>query len=385
MKKRIEKKSVCIISNGYPTKDDPVYAFIQPLVKEIADNGFLCTVIAPQSRSNQIFSHKNKRAYKWIDKTDKGNEITIFQPQYISVSKLKVKNQSISVLLRDQAIIKCIEKEKIQTDILYAHFWDCGIVAGKIAEKKKIPVYVATGESKIRVFDYYPKDIIDKYKKFINGVICVSTKNLNESQNLKLIEKDKKVIILPNAFNPNEFYPLSKNKVREKLGFSKDSKIAIFVGAFSERKGVLRVVEAAKEIKGLKLVLIGEGKLKPESNQILFCGKMPHNQIVEYLNSADVFVLPTLAEGCCNAIVEALACGLPVISSDLPFNKDILNCNNSIMINPENINEISEALKKIVSSDILMKSMSEAALLMANSLTIKNRSLKICEFMNLKH
>ena len=73
MKKRIEKKSVCIISNGYPTKDDPVYAFIQPLVKEIADNGFLCTVIAPQSRSNQIFSHKNKRAYKWIDKTDKGN------------------------------------------------------------------------------------------------------------------------------------------------------------------------------------------------------------------------------------------------------------------------------------------------------------------------
>ena len=298
---------------------------------------------------------------------------------------MKVKNQSISVLLRDQAIIKCIEKEKIQTDILYAHFWDCGIVAGKIAEKKKIPVYVATGESKIRVFDYYPKDIIDKYKKFINGVICVSTKNLNESQNLKLIEKDKKVIILPNAFNPNEFYPLSKNKVREKLGFSKDSKIAIFVGAFSERKGVLRVVEAAKEIKGLKLVLIGEGKLKPESNQILFCGKMPHNQIVEYLNSADVFVLPTLAEGCCNAIVEALACGLPVISSDLPFNKDILNCNNSIMINPENINEISEALKKIVSSDILMKSMSEAALLMANSLTIKNRSLKICEFMNLKH
>ena len=80
------------------------------------------------------------------------------------------------------------------------------------------------------------------------------------------------------------------------------------------------------------------------------------------MNAADVFVLPTLAEGCCNAILEAMACGLPIISSNLPFNWDILNDKNSILIDPNNINQIADAIQRLRDSPKLRSEMSEEAL-----------------------
>ena len=183
------KKNVCIIANGYPTKQDPMYAFIQPIARGLADRGYSCTVIAPQSITNRIMKRKQKRPYKWVDKLDNGSEVTILQPQYLSVSNLKVSGYSISIKHRDKAIIRCYEKENIQADVIYAHFWDCGIVASKLSENNNVPVFVATGESKVRVYKYYTSEIIAKYKKLINGVICVSTENLNESIDLNLIDE----------------------------------------------------------------------------------------------------------------------------------------------------------------------------------------------------
>lgn len=344
-------KKICIIVNGYPTKDDPVYAFIQPIAREMADVGISCTVIAPQSVSKMAIAQKAKRPYRWIDKTEKGNEVVVYQPEYVSVSNASILGYSISIFLRDASIKRCFFKEKMSPDVLYAHFWDCGIAACKLAEKTKTPVFVATGESKIRVSKYYPIKSIDRYLPYVTGVVAVSTKNLEESREMGLLKHCPKTIVLPNAVNPKEFYPISKKKAREALGLSQNDRIAIFVGAFCHRKGVLRVVKAIEKIENVKLVLIGSGEEIPESDRIIFSGKVPHSEIVTYLNAADVFVLPTLSEGCCNAVVEALACGLPIVSSDLPFNYDILNNSNSIMVNPERVDLIAQALFTLFEDD----------------------------------
>ena len=95
--------------------------------------------------------------------------------------------------------------------------------------------------------------------------------------------------------------------------------------------------------------------MQPDCEGILFKGKLPHEEIPLYLNTADVFVLPSLAEGCSNSIVEAMACGLPVISSDLSFNYDILNADNSILVNPNDVGEISAAIKKLMDEGYIKK------------------------------
>lgn len=373
---------ICFITNGYPTKEDPSYAFIRPVVEGLADLGMECSVIAPQSATGSILNKKKRRPNVWVDMSKGGNQIMIYQPKCFTVSNMRLFGYHLSTILRDFAIQKCFKRNKIAADVLYGHFWDCGISAAKLAKKNAINnVVVASGESKIRVFQYYKGTDIDRYLPFIKGTICVSTKNLDESRNAGLLIHNPETIVLPNAVDNAQFYKMSKNAAREKLGIKREDIIAVFVGAFSERKGILRVVEAAEQVNELKLILIGNGEQKPVSERVLFSGRVPHGEIVTYLNAADMFVLPTLAEGCCNAIVEAMACGLPVVSSNLPFNDDILTDENSIRIDPKDIDAIAEAMKRLKDNPIQRQKMAEAALETAKSLTIQKRAENILAFI----
>src|SRR5699024_10638249 len=108
----------------------------------------------------------------------------------------------------------------------------------------------------------------------------------------------------------NVFYKKDKKKCRHELGFSKNDYIVAFTGTFNDRKGSLRLSDALEDLNDVKSIFIGSGKDEPMNDNILFKGRLSHYDIATYLNAADVFVLPTIAEGCSNAIIEAMACGL---------------------------------------------------------------------------
>ena len=178
---------------------------------------------------------------------------------------------------------------------------------------------------------------------------------------------------------------------REQLGLPQDAFIVSFVGWFIERKGPVRVSNAIKLIHGKPVysLFIGKGenggeKQIPDCDNILFKGLLPHDQLPEYLNAADVFVLPTLHEGCCNAVVEAMACGLPIISSNRSFNWDVLNESNSIMIDPTNVQEIAQAIQELRDNEQKRELLSKGALEMAKKLTIEKRAQGIVDFIQSK-
>jgi glycosyltransferase involved in cell wall biosynthesis len=92
-------------------------------------------------------------------------------------------------------------------------------------------------------------------------------------------------------------------------------------------------------------------------------------------------VLPTKAEGCCNAIIEALACGLPVVSSNKSFNDEILDETCSIRINEDSVDEIREAIKYLRDNAVIRSEMSKAALVKAETLTIEHRGKGVSDFI----
>ena len=139
--------------------------------------------------------------------------------------------------------------------------------------------------------------------------------------------------------------------------------------------------DALNKLNDVYSIFIGEGDEEPNCKNILYKGRVPHHKVSLFLNAADVFVLPTLKEGCCNSIIEAMACGLPVISSNLPFNWDVLNENNSIMIDPMNTEEIGNSIKRLKDDVNLRNIMSESALETAKALTIDKRASNILRFI----
>jgi glycosyltransferase involved in cell wall biosynthesis len=134
----------------------------------------------------------------------------------------------------------------------------------------------------------------------------------------------------------------------------------------------------------IKAVFIGTGSEDPDYDGIIYKGRVNHDDIPLWLNAADVFVLPTENEGCCNAIIEAMACGLPIISTDASFNHDILNEGNSIVIDCHDVQSIASAIHILKNDEVLRQRLSEGSLKSAEGLSISHRAEMIISFMQSK-
>lgn len=375
-------QNICFLSANYPYANDSTYPFVKQLVDAIADNGCACDVIAPQSVSNNILSSRRMRPLHWKYQTSNNHTVNVYQPLFISFSNLRINKSSVSALLFTAAAKKAFKGiSSHHIDIIYGHFWSSGMVAASVTRAKPIPLFVASGESAIAVHKKYSQKDIDYLKSRSTGVICVSSKNLEESKALGLIEHSP-AIVIPNGVDKTKFFPRDKQEIRKKLSISEDAFIVVFVGAFIERKGIAKLSSAIKMVgSDVHSFFIGKGDIRPDCSGILHCGPLSHDRIPEYLSAADVFVLPTLAEGCSNAIVEAMACGLPIISSDLSFNDDILTTENAIRVDPNNVSAIAAAITELRDNTTLRSRMAMASLKQAQDMGIETRAERIIDFM----
>ena len=378
---------ILLASNSYPTPDYPLQAFIGVLARELVRQGNEVTVIAPVmvlSCLRHGIKLDKKCYYDEFEYNGKKLRVEVYRPRVYALGEGRFTMMTSKICQRkiSAAALKINKK----FDVAYCHFWSSAINLKDYVEKTGTPLIVACGEDRINKLYLCSKENIKALNFLTRGVICVSTKNKDESIAIELTSSEK-CIVLPNAVDDSEFRKLNKDLIREELGFPQDAFIVAFLGRFNERKGPARVSEAIQlcNDKRIKAIYIGKKapgeNFEPKDEEVLFHGGLPHNEVVRYLNAADVFVLPTLAEGCSNAIVEAMACGLPIISSDLPFNYDILNKDNSIMVDPMNIAEISKAIVLMKNNPEFRESLSQGGLITASELTIEKRVVKIVNFI----
>lgn len=369
--------NICFITTNYPGKHNKSdWVFVKQLVDAIAERGNNCYVLCPYNINHYRTYSPTKESYR----VGLGN-VNVYRPWHLSFSKWHLGKFSPNEWLHSIALKKAFRMMKIIPDVIYSHFWHSGYEIYPVAKKYNIPLFVATGESEILKLFRIPKDV-DAFRDYVRGVICVSSKNRDESIALGLTTLDK-CRVFPNAVNNDLFHKKEKKKCREQLGLPQDVFIVAFVGWFNERKGSKRVSEAISTLcdKGIYSVFIGKGVEEPECQNILFKGALPHDEVPLYLNSADIFVLPTQHEGCCNAVVEAMACGLPIISSNLSFNWDVLNSSNSIMVNPDSVEEIAQAIHQLKNDAELRQNLAEGSLENAQGLTITKRAEGIESFI----
>ena len=382
-------KRMFILVNKYPNKIEPnVCVFIQSLVWSFADLGYECNVICPIPINFNIKYIKFSKSR--IETNENGKEIKIYHPKYISLGqsgkflqKLRVK---FTTWTYTKACNKILKNQKLnnENDIIYSHFiCPSGVSAALLGKKYGVKAFMAHGEAFYRGNIKYGNKYLKKVFKYLTGVVAVSTQNKDYLVDADVIEEDK-IGIFPNGYREERFYYIDKKEARKHFNWDEDKFIVGFCGSFDKRKGVLRLQEAIDRIddKNIVFACAGKGEQIPTSKKCILAKPVNNNELVYFYNAIDVFCLPTQNEGCCNAIVEAIACGCPIISSDRKFNYDILNKDNSILIDPNNINDISKAIIEIQNNTKLQTNMKKENLKKSCELLLKQRTINIIKFIN---
>lgn len=370
-----------VISEGFPNENCRYrYTFLEQIVTGFADQGITVTVICPVYNTEKKYYFKNY----WEYKSKTGNTVRVYQPIIHNYSVRKIGPIKLGVLTYysfKNAIFDIVKKNTINPDVVYSHFmFPSGCVAAELGDYLRIKSFCACGESNIDRF-IAPVGIEYLRSRFrnISGIISVSSENKKIIEN-KGIAPNSPIIVLPNGVDHELFHQLDKSACREKLGLKDEDFVGIFVGGFNENKGINRVEEASVIVDGLKMIYLGANGKLPSKGDIAFCGKVAHDRIPEFLCAADFFVLPTRAEGCCNAILEAMACGLPIISSDRPFNYDILSEDSAILIDPDDIGSIVSSIEKVRDREVASR-LSKCSLERVNKLRIEQRVKDIIAFL----
>jgi len=163
--------------------------------------------------------------------------------------------------------------------------------------------------------------------------------------------------IIPNGVDTEQFKPLPNGVLHKPLRL-------ISTGRLIERKGYRYLIEAISEMKDVELSLVGDGNLRQQleelakilSVKVKFLGSKRHEEIVSLLQSADVFILPSLNEGMSNSILEAMACGLPIIATDTGGSSELIQ-GNGVIVAKADADTLRKAIVQLQSDPSLVGTM----------------------------
>lgn len=190
-----------------------------------------------------------------------------------------------------------------------------------------------------------PNEIVEKHPKLLRpflekahlsiikriDVIVACSKTLQ-----RVFEKDYHMSIeaVQNSVNTDHFVPVEKNEkkeIRKGLGLPENGRVFLVLGALNPRKNNALIIDAFKSIErsDIRLVFVGTGsqetdlkELAKKDDRIVFAGVTGNSK--QYYQAADILVSSSLAEGLPNTVLEAIACGLPCILSDIEPHKEII-------------------------------------------------------------
>lgn len=299
------------------------------------------------------------------------NQITI---HYLDIGKNEnIHYQSNRDLLKYsyKAYQYCLKlKQKNKFDLIHAFF---GIPCGYIAMKLKIPYIVSLRGSDVpfynKRFYWLDKFIFQHLSKKIWRKANAVVANSQGLKNLALESAPKqKIDVIYNGVDTNEFAPIENKPKNDKL-------ILISTGRLIARKGYNFLIEAIANLLQVELWLIGEGNLKNElelqaktlNAQIKFLGKKEHHEIPKYLKQADIFVLPSLNEGMSNSILEAMACGLPIIATDTGGSAELIQ-GNGIIVEKSNVQDLKNAINHYINQPTLLMQHADKSLELAKKM-----------------
>jgi teichuronic acid biosynthesis glycosyltransferase TuaC len=370
---------IAFIAGVYPSPSHP-YAgmFMQQFVQAQARRGLHCTMIVPTP------------VHEWMQNLvccgeETPTTLKPLRPLYASVASPRLGPfcaPHLSQVFFQRAALRVVRRLNRRPDAFYGHFlYPAGGAAVWLGLRLNRPSFVAVGEGSFWSVAGLGFDRARSDFAHATGLIAVSTL-LKKMLVAEVGLPPDKIAVIPNGVDLQHFYPRPRAEMRAKWNLPQDMFLAAFVGNYNDEKGVQRVVAAIEGLDNVGGLFAGSGNLLPTGKNVLLQRCMPHHRLPELLSAADVFVLPTTREGSCNAIIEAMACGLPIVTSVNEFNDDLVDNTMAIRIAPLDISAIRQAVIALRDDAELRRRMACASLARSRIFDLDARARRIESWMN---
>jgi len=274
-----------------------------------------------------------------------------------------IRIRIFGILFFWRAIIETIRK--IDPDLVHAQSLGSGIPALISKKLLKIPYAVWGQGSDV----YFPQGfLISTLKSVIkNAEAAIALTEDMKRAMQEIYPRD--IIVVPNGIDIAD--QLDESSIKDEAAHGK---CILSVGRLESVKGVQYLIRAMKRvhdnIPDARLIIIGNGQeramLEALSIQlgiqknVQFVGKVPHEKVLSFMQQADVFVLPSLSEGFPMVIIEALACGLPVVASGVGGVPEIItNEANGYLVKAKDTESIADNILLLLQDEKLRKKISD--------------------------
>jgi glycosyltransferase involved in cell wall biosynthesis len=291
--------------------------------------------------------------------------IKTFRHKYGHLMKrvpLTIKNENFEYAFK---LLKELKKDRpaivIITGIYYnSYFPDMTDILTIFCKINKIPVILRSGGGSYKDLSYFKRLFKKITFNLAEKILSRSISEMNELEKYYKIDRNK-LGFIPNPIDES-FYEIPKINAARILKKEFSKKYILFVGRLVELKGLQYIIKIMpkilKKYPKTELLIAGDGPYKNEleklasrhkvQNKIKFLGNLPHKKLNLYYNLVDVLVNASFSEGTPNVLMEASACNLPCIGTNVGGIPDLLKDNVGIIIPTRDENELLNAIEKVL-------------------------------------
>ena len=356
--------NILVFTNLFPNKNEPNHGiFVKNRIIQYHSYNHSITVFVPVAYTPLLQKYKNSFYFKGLIHLDMTDNVRIIYFKYFHVPKIGMLIQPFSIFLYGYFAIKKHLKE-IHFDVIDAHYlYPDGVAAAWLSKVFKLPLIQSARGSDINVFFNYriPRSLILNALKISDKIITVSDE-LKNKLTRHGIDADK-IHTIPNGIDHYKFYPDPK-LYNKRLKRKQNVKRLLMVGHLKKQKGQDLLVKALRSLDErnlpyrivayfighgpLESTIVKESEIKNCRNRMIYAGVVPNDELVKWYNRVDVLCLLSESEGSPNVILEALACGLPVLATDVGDLKTIINEKIGVITPNRDVDTIVNALNEML-------------------------------------
>lgn len=318
-------------STLYPSVARPQHGiFVEQRLRHLVATGeAVSRVVAPVPwfpSSDQRFGRFS--SFAKTPPSEDRHGLVVNHPRYASIPKIGMTARPMLLAAGSRANIRQILDDGYEFDLIDAHYlYPDGIAAAMLAREFNKPLLITARGSDVSQISAYrlPRKMIRWAADKAAGLITVC--NALKRSLVDLGIPEDRLHVLRNGVDLDLFRPIDREAARRHIGLEPDGRILVSAGLLIDRKGHDIIIRALRDLPDVRLLVAGDGerdqalkKLARETgvaDRVEFLGAVPHQELRWYFSAADALVLASSREGWANVLLEAMACGTPVIASNV--------------------------------------------------------------------